>query len=150
MLRRSTEAIRSLIRILNIAPDDVGTLTVKRLSHKSQGDLPRARALSLRSVRTPTTTLRCKHKFTKRSGAPPCTIYLSAKEYLPSLIQRWVILKANCALVRLAQEVRRPCQQPRESRSRLSELNLLLKEHGQYSSLDISRLPIWIGDKAAR
>jgi len=45
MLRRFPEAIRKLDQILNITPDDVGTLTVKATVAQVQGDLPRAAAL---------------------------------------------------------------------------------------------------------
>src|SRR5262249_29557468 len=45
MLRRSPEAIRKLDQILNITPDDEGTLTVKATVAQAQGDLPRAAAI---------------------------------------------------------------------------------------------------------
>jgi TolB-like protein/Tfp pilus assembly protein PilF/tRNA A-37 threonylcarbamoyl transferase component Bud32 len=45
MLRRFSEAIRKLDQVLNITPDDVGTLTYKATVAQLQGDLPRAAAL---------------------------------------------------------------------------------------------------------
>ena len=45
ILRRFPEAIRKLDQILNITPDDVGTLTIKATVAQVQGDLPRAAAL---------------------------------------------------------------------------------------------------------
>ena len=45
MLRRFPEALRKLDQVLNITPDDVGTLAVKAAIAQAEGDLPRAAAL---------------------------------------------------------------------------------------------------------
>jgi TolB-like protein/Tfp pilus assembly protein PilF/predicted Ser/Thr protein kinase len=45
MLRRFPEAARKLDQILNITPDDEGTLTYKATVAQAQGDLPRAAAI---------------------------------------------------------------------------------------------------------
>jgi serine/threonine protein kinase/Tfp pilus assembly protein PilF len=44
-LRRFPEALRKLDQVLNIIPDDVGTLAVKAAIAQAEGDLPRAAAL---------------------------------------------------------------------------------------------------------
>src|SRR5881398_1305025 len=44
-LRRFPEALRKLDQVLNITPDDVGTLALKAAIAQAEGDLPRASAL---------------------------------------------------------------------------------------------------------
>jgi TolB-like protein/class 3 adenylate cyclase/Tfp pilus assembly protein PilF len=45
VLRRFPEALRKLDQVLNITPDDVGTIATKAAIAQAQGDLPRAAAL---------------------------------------------------------------------------------------------------------
>ena len=54
-LRRFPEALRKLDEVLNITPDDLDTLVQKAAIAQAQGDLPRARRSSLRSIRRPIT-----------------------------------------------------------------------------------------------
>ena len=54
-LRRFPEALRKFDQVLNITPDDVDTLALRRVSHKPRAICRGRLHCSLRSIRTPTT-----------------------------------------------------------------------------------------------
>src|SRR5881398_745972 len=154
MLRRFPEALRKLDQVLDIAPDDVDTLTVKATIAQAQGDLPRAAAL-----------LAPLHPNADDASALETQVYQTILERRPAQIiprLKEILAKPDPALgyfngelrfwLGWAQEVAGDHAAAQESwRQARSELEPFLKEQPENFSLMeyLALTNMGLGDKAA-
>jgi serine/threonine-protein kinase len=154
ILRRFPEALRKFDQVLNITPDDVGTLVFKAAIAQAEGDLPRAAAL-----------LAPLHPNADDSVAVETQVYQAILERRPApMITRLqeVLAKPDPALgfyngelrfwLGWAQEVGGDHAAAQESwRQARSELESFLKEQPENWQLigDLALTNMGLGDKAA-
>jgi TolB-like protein/Tfp pilus assembly protein PilF len=154
MLRRFSEALRKLDQVLNITPDDVGTLAEKASIAQAEGDLPRAAAL-----------LAPLHPNADDDQALVTQVYQAILERRPAQIiprLKEILAKPDPALGYIngdlrfllgwAQEVAGDHAAAQESwRQARSELESFLKEQPENEAVigDLAFANMGLGDKAA-
>ena len=154
LLRRFPEALRKLERVLDITPDDVGTLVNKALIAQAEGDLPRAAALlaPLRPNADDLTALETQ-AYQAILERQPAQIIARLKEILAKPDSALGYLNAELRLyLGRAQEVAGDQAAAEETwRQARSELESFLKEQPENYNLiaDLAEANAFLGDKVA-